>query len=68
MRIETAESRPCRRLKTEALRFEDLRHAFATGLVAENRNIALISKLSGLSRLTTTMPYARLQAKLRNPP
>ena len=48
----------CRRAKIEGLRFHDLRHTFATRLVAENQNIAVISKLLGHAQITTTMRYA----------
>ena len=56
--LKTAFYAACRRANIQGLRFHDLRHTFATRLVAENQNIAVISKLLGHAQITTTMRYA----------
>ena len=60
-----------RRIRSKAglddLRIHDLRHTFASQAVMSGTPLALVSKLLGHSKITTTMRYAHLaDAELAN--
>jgi integrase len=49
-----------REAKVEGLRWHDLRHTFATRLVASSKNLALVKEACGHASIVTTTRYAHV--------
>ena len=60
--LKTSFYAACRRAKITGLRFHDLRHTFASRLVAAGVSLVDVSKLLGHAQITTTMRYAHVNS------